>query len=500
MYQKANMSQMVRHASIWLRTGVICLTLLLFFSPQSKAEPVRAPSDGQQVIRQELPRAGGEEQRLRRIPPPAARNACIGKKEGDPCTFLSPHGQLEGECLSGSENQFACRPHRRSEATDTVPSASADKPPKSDAGTSGQTKTVTEIASKPASGTNNLSIEPPPPVQTPPATPDQTGKQDQLPKEIPVKSDTGFQGSSLMCSPLFLFLVAVGAAGLTWFIFFRRSTLPLRRLRKVTQQLAQGNLSARVGEGLEQRRDEIAELARDVDRMAERIESLVNAHQRLVRDVSHELRSPLARLNVALELARQTAGPDLTAPFDRIDRESERLNELIAQLLMLTKLENNSTALQYEQLDLTALIAEIVHDVDFEARSKERRVITTAAEPFMIEGNRELLRQALENLIRNAARYTAQDTAVDVTIRCRSVGGRNWAHVEVRDYGPGVPESELYDIFRPFYRVNDARERQSGGSGVGLAIADRAVRLHGGSLRAFNAPSGGLVMELELPF
>jgi two-component system sensor histidine kinase CpxA len=247
------------------------------------------------------------------------------------------------------------------------------------------------------------------------------------------------------------------------------------------------------------RKDEVADLGRDVDRMAERTESLVGAHQRLIRDVSHELRSPLARLNVALELARQSAGAAHSAPFDRIERESDRLNELIGQLLMLTKLESDSGTIKRADIDIAALILEVAQDVDFEARSNDRRVLTAASEPMFLSGNKELLRQALENLVRNAARYTATGTAVEISLRKKDSGGRGWAHIEVRDQGPGVPESALYDIFRPFYRVNDARERQSGGTGVGLAISDRAVRLHGGSLRAFNAPGAGLIMEMELP-
>ncbi len=267
----------------------------------------------------------------------------------------------------------------------------------------------------------------------------------------------------------------------------------------MTQQLAGGDLSARVGGGLVQRKNEVADLGRDVDLMAERIESLVGAHQRLIRDVSHELRSPLARLNVALELARQSAGTAHSAPFDRIERESDRLNELIGQLLMLTKLESESGMNQRASLDLAPLITEIAQDVDFEAGSSDRRVTATVSGPLMIDGNRELLRQAVENLVRNAARYTAAGTAVEISLCRKESDGRSWAHIEVRDQGPGVPESELQDIFRPFYRVNDARERQSGGAGVGLAISERAVQLHGGSLRAFNAPGGGLIMEMELP-
>jgi two-component system sensor histidine kinase CpxA len=172
---------------------------------------------------------------------------------------------------------------------------------------------------------------------------------------------------------------------------------------------------------------------------------------------------------------------------------------LIGQLLMLTKLESESGSIQRADFDIAALISDIAQDVDFEAQSNDRRVVIKPCEPLVLNGNKELLRQAVENLVRNAARYTAMGTSVDITLRKKESGGRSWAHIEVIDQGPGVPESELYDIFRPFYRVNEARERQSGGTGVGLAISDRAVRIHGGSLRAFNAPGTGLIMEMELP-
>ena len=175
------------------------------------------------------------------------------------------------------------------------------------------------------------------------------------------------------------------------------------------------------------------------------------------------------------------------------------LNELIGQLLMLTKLESESSMNKMSDFDIALLIQEIAQDSDFEASSNERRVITTKCDQLVLNGNKELLRQALENLVRNAARYTAAGSAVEISVQKKESAGRSWAHIEVKDYGPGVPESELYDIFRPFYRVNDSRERQSGGAGVGLAISDRAVRLHGGSLRAFNVPGAGLTMEMMLP-
>jgi two-component system sensor histidine kinase CpxA len=438
-----------------------------------------------------------------------AIEACTGKNEGDPCTFSNAQDVIRsGECLTGVENVFACRPHRGAPSAETVkqaPPVEQVKPPavpqsnvrtplKSGDQTDRQVPQSSEQKAQqpviPARSEPPVSqIQPAPsPKQEPPAA---------VPQSVPsgiydvLGQYAGHLGSYLA--------VALIAAGLAWYGFFRYSTVPLRRLRMVTQQLAGGDLSARVGEGLVLRKNEVADLGRDVDRMAERIESLVGAHQRLIRDVSHELRSPLARLNVALELARQSAGPAHSAPFDRIERESDRLNELIGQLLMLTKLENESGSVQRSEFDIATLAAEIAQDADFEAKSNDRRVQVTACQPLLLNGNRELLRQALENLVRNAVRYTATGTSVEISLRKKDSGGRSWAHIEVRDQGPGVPESELYDIFRPFYRVSDSRERQSGGTGVGLAISDRAVRMHGGSLRAFNAPGMGLIMEMELP-
>jgi two-component system sensor histidine kinase CpxA len=415
---------------------------------------------------------------------------------------------MNGICLSGSENIFACRPHSNRPREEAVlpPHEQVTRPNTAPLPESKSVLSpVSDAVKQPEPAAAQTSGEPLKPAQkeapvvtletarphaeNPPLPPD--------PPPLPhLLVDAAGQSFGTLGSYL---AAALLAAGVTWYGFFRYSTVPLRRLRKVTQQLAGGDLSARVGEGVVHQKTEVADLGRDVDRMAERIESLVGAHQRLIRDVSHELRSPLARLNVALELARQSAGPAHSAPFDRIERESDRLNELIGQLLMLTKLESESGSIKRSEFDMAALITEIAQDVDFEARSKDRRVVVMVSDALLVNGNKELLRQAVENLVRNAARYTAAGTAVEISLRKRESGGRRWAHIEVRDQGPGVPESELYDIFRPFYRVNDARERQSGGTGVGLAISDRAVRLHGGSLRAFNAPGVGLIMEIELP-
>lgn len=461
--------------------------------------------------------ANEQEQRPRRIPPKLAIEACEGKKESDACTFNTRDGVRNGECLSGVENVFACRPHPGAPSPEAAVSSrpnrlpEASQVPTREQQTEPKTATQPKTRTIPKAGTEPVKPSPDKPHDHQAKPPEKDSHEPQV-RDIPTRPvessplspsspDIGSFLNQLRSSAdlRYFILVVIITAGLTWYGFFRYSTVPLRRLRKVTQKLAGGDLSARVGEGLVHRKDEVADLGRDVDRMAERTESLVSAHQRLIRDVSHELRSPLARLNVALELARQSAGPAHSAPFDRIERESDRLNELIGQLLMLTKLESQSNMIQKTELDLADLIAEIAQDVDFEARNQNRRVEIAESEALLFAGNREMLRQAFENVLRNAVRYTAEDTAVEIICRRRLGSGRSLGHIEIRDHGPGVPESEIFNIFRPFYRVADARERQSGGTGVGLAISDRAIRLHGGSIRAMNAACEGLIVEIELP-
>ncbi len=289
-------------------------------------------------------------------------------------------------------------------------------------------------------------------------------------------------------------VTAFVVTGLIAYLLARSLTSPIGKLRRATQQFAAGDLATRVGPEIK-RNDEIADLARDFDRMAERIGDLVGSQQRLLRDISHELRSPLARLNVALGLARQKAGDGAANSLDRIEREAERLNELIGQLLTLTLLESGSERPQQESVELGELVEEITADADFEARSRNRAVRLTARSPLMILGSREMLRRAIENVVRNAVRYTAEDSAVEISAEARD----GMAVVRVRDHGPGVPEAALDKLFRPFYRAEDARDRQSGGTGIGLAITERAVGMHGGTVSAANAPEGGLLIEIRLP-
>jgi two-component system sensor histidine kinase CpxA len=289
-------------------------------------------------------------------------------------------------------------------------------------------------------------------------------------------------------------LVVLVIGGIFCYWLARYLTQPILKLRTTTNELAEGNLGARVSKKLAKRRDEVGQLGRDFNSMAERLESMVRAQQRLLGDISHELRSPLARLGVALGLARQRSGPEANGALDRIERESDNLNEMISQLLTLTRLESGTDGRKRTNVDLAALVKEVADDADFEARSLNRKVQIVSSDNCAINGVEELLRSAVENVVRNAVRYTPEGTAVEVALTRQN----GHAVISVRDHGNGVPEESLEKIFRPFYRTEDARDRQSGGgTGLGLAITERAVRMHGGSVQAVNASDGGLAVEMR---
>jgi signal transduction histidine kinase len=275
----------------------------------------------------------------------------------------------------------------------------------------------------------------------------------------------------------------------------RHITSPILKLRETANQLARGNLSARVGEP--RRKDELADLYHDFDNMAEQIESLLASQQRLLTDISHELRSPLARLSVALGIAHRTAVPEGRLALFRIEREAERLNRLIGELLNLARLESGNRPFTGVRLDLLQIVQEVVSDANFEANGRNRSVRLLSESPCAVDGNESLLRSAIENVIRNAVNYTPEGSEVEVALLDENQG--HTALVRVRDHGPGVPEDSLSTIFEPFYRVDEARDRAAGGIGLGLSITERAVRGHGGTVEAHNAPDGGLVIEIRLP-
>jgi len=210
--------------------------------------------------------------------------------------------------------------------------------------------------------------------------------------------------------------------------------------------------------------------------------------------VSHELRSPLARLQVALELARNKAGDKAATELERIDREADRLGALIGEVLTLARFDEGVTRADRQHLRLDLLLEDIVEDARFEAEADDKRIDLDTTE-FALEADELWLGRALDNVIRNAIRHTATGSAVEVCMT-RSAQG---ASIEVRDHGPGVPESALSHLFEPFYRASEARDRDSGGYGLGLAIAERAIRMHGGSVDTRNHPGGGLVVSITLP-
>jgi two-component system, OmpR family, sensor histidine kinase CpxA len=291
--------------------------------------------------------------------------------------------------------------------------------------------------------------------------------------------------------------VALFVSGLICYLLTRYLTAPILRLREAAHQLASGDLSARASTRISPRRDELGDLVRDFDSMAARIEDLVSTQRQLISDVSHELRSPLARLNVALDLARQRRGND--PAFDQAEEDTALLNEMIGRLLTIAKLDISSREVPMMQVDLTELVTQIVRNANFESQPNQDRVTLTVENNVMVHGNLELLHSAIENVVRNGLHYTDPGTHVEVRLRNEQHPEQSFAQIEIRDYGPGLPESELTNIFRPFYRVAQSRDRHSGGAGLGLAIADRVIRTHRGTIRARNAVPRGLIVEILLP-
>ena len=297
--------------------------------------------------------------------------------------------------------------------------------------------------------------------------------------------------------------VAIIVCGATTFVLVLLLIRPIGRLRIAARKLANGELSTRVpkpdGEARLLGGDEIQGLVHDFNYMAERLEHLVGAQRILLRDVSHELRSPLARLSVALELAREEAPNTMKHHLGRIEREAARLNELIGQLLRLSSMESTESTPTGETFALRTLIDTMLPDVAFEAQQRQCEVRVLKQCDCAVQGSAELIYRAIENIVRNAVRYTREQSVVELSMHCEETAGAHTVVLEVSDSGPGLPEHEVANIFRPFYRVDDARGRDTGGFGVGLAIADRAVRLHHGELCATNRLEGGLTVSLRLP-
>jgi two-component system, OmpR family, sensor kinase len=310
-----------------------------------------------------------------------------------------------------------------------------------------------------------------------------------VPRRPSIFGALSLPGISLMI----LCIALVVSAFASWWLA-RHLSAPIRRIQAGARALAGEDLDVRVSAGLEDRKDELAVLARDFDAMADQLRANRAAITRLLRDISHELRSPLARMRLAIGLARQpTADP--SRQLDRMEREIERLDSLISQVLKLARLSGTDTPFEREAFDVDEMIEEVVRDANFEGAAKGCTVRTLGAAKSSVNGSRDLLRSAIENVLRNAVRYSPKGARVDVAVE-RSEAGLT---VSVRDQGPGVPESEVQRIFEPFYRVAESRDRDTGGEGIGLAITSRVMRAHGGSASADNRTGGGFEVRLSLP-
>jgi two-component system, OmpR family, sensor kinase len=279
------------------------------------------------------------------------------------------------------------------------------------------------------------------------------------------------------------------------FFLARYLVAPVDKLRLATRQLASGDLNVSVSSSLRGRQDDLGLLAADLDSMAARLRNLLESKQQLLRDVSHELRSPLARMQLALSLARrQESGVE--RHLVRIACEADRLEQLIARTLKLARLERPGEGFERSRIGVGELLANIAGDVAIEADAQGCTVSVDSDPSLEVAGDTELIRSTFENVIRNAVRYSPPGSNIAVRAQRR---GDNRAEIVGHDAGPGVPEKDLALIFEPFYRVGSARDRAGGGEGLGLAIAARSVALHGGAIRATNVPAGGLAVSIELP-
>ncbi|PKO94350.1 MAG: two-component sensor histidine kinase [Betaproteobacteria bacterium HGW-Betaproteobacteria-10] len=278
------------------------------------------------------------------------------------------------------------------------------------------------------------------------------------------------------------------AIGLTWYLY-----RPIRYLHEASQRFASGDLSVRVSDQIGRRRDEIADLGRDFDEMARRLQTTIEEKTRLLHDVSHELRSPLARMQIALELSRQTPGR-AGEMWQRIGHEIDRLDKTLGETLTLARLESGANMPHDQCVNIVELLADIVADAQFEAGPGGRQIVFAAEEEILVTGRCEILHSAFENVIRNAVLHTPEGAAVVISL---SRPTDNLAMVAVCDCGPGVPDNELVSMFTPFSRGRSDNKAQ--GYGLGLAIVRHAIEAHGGTVSAANKASGGLCVSLLLP-
>jgi two-component system sensor histidine kinase CpxA len=302
-------------------------------------------------------------------------------------------------------------------------------------------------------------------------------------------------GGGLPFTISLILLVTVLCLGLAYHIAW-----PIHSIQSTARRVAQGDLKARVPSSVSRRFDELAALAKDFDSMVNRLDSLIQTQKKLLNSVSHELRSPLARINICLALLRKRFSADSDDLFQRLDRDVVRIDLLMGQLLTLSRLEARFSSAERQDVDFAQLVEEVAADANFEAQALGKSVSFQTSDSIILRNaDPDALRSACENIIRNAVRFTRQGSDVQIVLEVDGSAPDSLALLSVRDHGPGVPEECLEAIFQPFYRINGDTEATVG-NGLGLAIASEAIRMHRGTIRAENLLPTGLEIIILLPF
>ena len=290
---------------------------------------------------------------------------------------------------------------------------------------------------------------------------------------------------------------AILISGLISYLLALYIIKPITVLRKATQKLASGDLSIRVQDDMKGRHGEISLLAHDFDHMADRLEKTISSHKHLIQDISHELRSPVARLQLALELCKKRLNiADDQIDIARIEKECEQLNAIINTLLNLPAYELDPSLAFQGNVNITQLLTHICDDLNFSHPTSQLALSINTTENLSLMANEQLLRSAIENVLKNAQYYHQGEKPIDVTIALE----KNTIIIRCCDQGPGVSREKLEEIFKPFYRISEARERTSGGHGLGLAISKRAIELHNGKIFAQPQQPRGLCVVISLPY
>ena len=311
-----------------------------------------------------------------------------------------------------------------------------------------------------------------------------------------VRPSKGFVDGTFAMPVLGRIVLALLVAAVFCMFLTRHIVAPVRALQLGAQRLADGDLNTRVLPGMAPRDDELADTARAFDRMADSMQLLIQRRQELLADISHELRSPLTRISVSLELILRGE----TDVAERMQVDVERMNAMIGQILSLTRLDLQPPSAALDRIPMQALIETIAHDAEFEAQQDGKLVKVDADHSCTVCGDANLIRSCIENVVRNAVHYTAHHSQVQISACGITAEGKMLCEVVVTDQGPGVPEKALTRLYEPFFRVAEARVHDDGGTGLGLSISRRIVELHGGSIFAENVPvSGGLRVTLRFP-